>query len=146
MTVHMFKCYIGRGPMSTSDLETRINNWVSDNAEWVDDPTAHSLTGYNADGQVVFHWVQVRFRKEDTKTNLYQKFTDKLKDKVDWYRVGYHNCDWDDNYDGSGVAGSECSFDANEDPEAVARDWTAKDVTIPADVPEFPSSSYDNTM
>lgn len=42
MTVHMFRCVIGRGPMSVADLETRIDDWVASNAEWEQDPTPHT--------------------------------------------------------------------------------------------------------
>lgn len=141
MTVHFFQCYIGRGPMSVSDLEARINDWVSSNGEWANDTVDHTLREYRAlDGSLICHSVPVRFVENDTKSNLYQKFTDKLKEKVDWWRVGYHTCHSDqDPHD-------MCTFDANEDPTAVARDQTYNGATIPAAVPEFPRSAYNNTL
>lgn len=145
MTVHMFRCYIGRGSMSVTDLETRINDWVSKNGEWVDDTEPHVLVETNTKNNgsgTTFHTVDVRFEKTYTKSNLFTKFTDKLQDKVAWYRVGYHACT---HRDGDGSSGG-CTFDANQDPSAAARDWTAKDVTIPGDVPTLPESAYNNTM
>lgn len=124
MTKHMFRCFIGRGTMSINDLETRINDWVSSNAEWADDDIAQILTERNSglDGSgTAYHAIDVRFLETDTKSNLLQKFEDKLTNKVDWYRVGFHSC----THDGTGGA---CDWD-----DAV--DWTAKDVTIPGGVP-----------
>lgn len=121
MTKHMFRCYIGRGKMSATDLETRINDWVSKNNNWTNDRTEHSLRTIH-DGE--YYLINVRFHEDDTKTNILQKFEDKLKDKVSWYRVGYHVCDHDS------TTGDGCSFiDLTE--------WTAKDVTIPDDIPDI---------
>lgn len=123
----MFRVFIGRGKMSVSDLETRINNWIDANAEWTEDSVAHELSERNTeiDGTGVgYYGADVRFLKDDTKANLQQKFTDKLKDKTDWYRVGYHNCEHDE------AASTPCAWDDRTD-------WTAKDVTIPAGVPTF---------
>lgn len=141
MTVHLFRCFIGRGSMSISDLETRIDDWVASNAAWTDDTVAHTLsefdTAIDGSGQT-FHGVEVRFLKENTKSNLLQKFEDKLQNKVAWYRVGYHACT---HRQGDGSSGP-CSFDPNEDPEAMATEWTDKDVTIPSGVPDFPDAAY----
>lgn len=139
MTVHMFRVYIGRGKMSIPDLETRIDDWVQSNAEWVEDSTEHVLTERNTalDGSgATFHSIDVRFEKSNAKSNLFQKFEDKLVNKVGWYRVGYHECNHDDG------AGGGCSFDAAEDPNAEAREWTAKDVTIDSNIPDFPTGAY----
>lgn len=129
MTVHMFRCFIGRGPMSVTDLETRIDDWVASNPEWTNDTVAHTLSERNAamDGSgTTYHAVDVRFTENDTKSNLLQKFEDKLKSKVDWYRVGYHACT---HRDGDGSSGG-CNWDDKVD-------WTASGVTIPAGVPDF---------
>lgn len=127
MAVHMFRCFIGAGPMSITDLETRINNWVSNNDEWTEDMTDYTLSEVNTemDGSgATYYSIDVRFNQSDTKANILQKFTDKLKDKVDWYRVGYHTCEHDEQN------ASPCSWqDMTE--------WTAKDVTIPSGVPNF---------
>lgn len=214
MTVHMFRCFVGRGPMSITDLETRIDDWAASNAEWEDDSVEHTLTERNTeiDGSGETYWaIDVRFLPTEDKANLLQKYTDKLVNKVAWYRVGYHNCthrvvtesvtgeewaavhespvalnndqvvegsetvfsggatyergsdygiDYDRGFvtaystgnidDGQAVTinydhqrgGGPCSFDPAEDPEALAEQWTAKDVTIPAGVPDFPSAAY----
>lgn len=104
MTVHMFRCYIGRGPMSVSDLETT------------------ELDG----GGETYYAIDVRFREDDPKANLLQKFEDKLKEKVAWYRVGFHSCT---HRDGDGSS-APCSWEDTVE-------WTAKDVSIPNGVPEF---------
>lgn len=127
MTVHMFRCYIGGGPMSITDLETAINDWIASNAEWTEDTQSHQLseqnTQLNGTG-TTYHMVSVRFLLENSKSNLLQKFQDKLKTKVNWYRVGYHSCTHDENDP------TPCNWD-----DAV--EWTAEDVTIPTGVPSF---------
>ena len=131
MTVHMFRGFIGRGSMSLTDLETRINDWLEQNARWTEDNITHELSERNTkiDGSgTVYHAVDVRFLPDadggDTKANLVQKFEDKLQNKVDWYRLGYHECT---HRDGDGSSGA-CSW--NDVVE-----WTDKDVTIPNGVP-----------
>lgn len=133
MTVHMFRCFIGRGEMSITDLETQINDWVASNAEWENDSVEHALTERNTaiDGSgETFHAIDVRFLPDadggDTKDNLLQKFTDKLENKVGWYRVGYHECT---HREGDGSSGP-CSWDDSTE-------WTDKDVSIPSGVPGF---------
>lgn len=131
MTTHMFRCVIGRGKMSTSDLETRINDWIDSNSEWVEDSVEHTLkernTAIDGSGES-FYTVTVRFLEDQTKDNLLQKFTDKIKDKVDWYRVGYHSCSHDESQRHS------CSWDDTTE-------WTAKDVTVPSGVPTFDATN-----
>jgi len=123
----MFRCFIGRGKMSISDLETRINDWVASNAEWEGDSVDHTLTGRNTkpDGSgATYYAIDVRFLPDNAKDNLQQKFTDKLVNKVGWCHVGYHACT---HRDGDGSSGP-CSWDD-------VTEWTAKDVTIPDGVP-----------
>lgn len=126
MTVHMFRVFVGHGPMALSDLETRINDWVASNPDWTQDTVDHTLTERNTKSDATgetYYGVDVRFTEDDTKANLLQKLEDKLKDKVAWYRVGYHAC----GHDGSGGI---CAWgDSTE--------WTAKDVIIPSGVPTF---------
>lgn len=125
MTVHMFRCFIGQGKMSLADLETRVNEWVANNPAWTEDSVAHELTERNTaiDGTgETYHGIDVRFLQDDTKDNILQKMTDKLKDKVAWYRVGYHACTHDE------TDATPCAWDDTAE-------WTGKDVTIPAGVP-----------
>lgn len=127
MGVHMFRCYIGRGPMSVSDLETRIQDWVASNAEWAEDNASHTLSTRNTElygSGESYHAVDVRFLRDYSKANLLQKFVDKLQDKVGWYRVGYHEC----GHDGSGS--QDCTF-------TDTTQWTAKNTSIPSGVPNF---------
>lgn len=127
MTVHMFRVFIGRGKMDISDLESRINNWVESKNEWTDGPVDHELSkrSTESDGSGdTYYVVDVRFNQSDTKDNILQKLTDKLKKKVDWYRVGYHACTHDES------DSHPCSWDNNDE-------WTAKDTTIPEGVPDL---------
>lgn len=128
MTVHMFRCFIKAGPMSVTDLEQRINDWVNSNAEWENDSAEHTLSETEVWGTgETYYSIDVRFLPTDDKDNLQQKFTDKLINKVDWYRVGYHECT---HRDGDGSSGP-CSWDD-------WTEWTASGVTIPSGVPSFP--------
>jgi len=111
--------------MSLSELETRINDWVNSNGEWQNDSVSHTLTERNTeiDGTgTTYYGIDVRFYQSDTKANVLQKFEDKLVNKVDWFRVMYHACTHDE------TEPSPCSWDDEVE-------WTAKDVTIPAGVP-----------
>lgn len=127
MTIHMFRIFVGRGPMAKSDLETRINDWIAKNDEWVNDDVDHVLKETNTrpgDPEIGTDYarIDVRFKKSDAKDNLQQKLLDKLKDKVAWVRVAYH----------------ECAHDENEPERSVSWTtvkWTAKDATIPPDIP-----------
>lgn len=99
MAVHMFRCCIGAGPMAVADLDARIDDWVASNAVWDGDSSDHTLTEVNTepDGSgATYHAIPVRFLLDDAKDNLLQKFTDKLVNKVGWYRVGYHSCTHDE--------------------------------------------------
>lgn len=125
----MFRGFIGRGSMSLSDLETRINDWLEQNARWTEDSVTHELTERNTaiDGSgETYYAVDVRFLPDadggDTKANLTQKFSDKLENKVAWYRLGYHDCAHDESKAGP------CSWDDKTE-------WTDKNVTIPDGVP-----------
>lgn len=127
MSVHMFRVYVGAGSIAITDLESRINDWVASNPEWESDAVSHTLTEHNTEldgtGEAYYH-VDVRFIEEETKANLLQKLTDKIVNKVAWFRVGYHNCTHDENNH------EPCLWGDSEE-------WTAKDVTIPAGVPEL---------
>lgn len=113
--------------MSLTDLESRIDTWVSSNARWTEDSVDHTLrernTALDGTGQT-YYAIDVRFLQDNSKSNLLQKFTDKLENKVDWYRVGYHSCEHDMEN------GSPCGWDDKQE-------WMDKDVTVPSGVPDF---------
>ncbi|UTF52749.1 hypothetical protein [Natronosalvus rutilus] len=131
MSIHMFRGFIGRGAMSLTDLETAIDTWLQQNARWEADHITHQLhernTATDGTGEV-YYTVDVRFLEEDTKANLTQKFEDKLVNKVDWYRLGYHSCTHDESN------GGPCLWDDR-------LEWTDKDVTIPNGIPSIDISS-----
>lgn len=123
----MFRCFIGSGPMDINDLETAIDDWVDSNATWENDTVPHELTERNTeiDGSGgKYHAIDVRFLLDNGKANLQQKFTDKLVNKVAWYRVGYHECGHDDEN------GGPCSWDDTAE-------WIESGVSIPTGVPTF---------
>ncbi len=124
----MFRCFIGRGSMSVSDLESRINEWVESNGEWENNPAGSGSLKERNEGidgsNITYHAVDVWFLPDNSKANLQAKFEDKLQNKVSWYRVGYHQCT---HREGDGTTGA-CPWDSQ-------LEWTAKDVTIPTGVP-----------
>lgn len=125
MTVHMFRPFVGLGPMSKSDLESRMDTWRQEHTRWLEDNVTHELREYrDENGNFVCWRLDVRFEETDTKSNILQKFEDKLISKVDWYRVGYHVCHSD--RDPAGI----CGWDD-------VAEWTAKGVTIPGGVPDM---------
>lgn len=131
MTVHMFRCFIGRDPnqYTVSEMESTFNDWVTSNGEWTNDTVAHTLNERNTkiDGSgPTYYGGDVRFIPDQSKSNLLQKFTDKFENKVYWYRVGYHACT---HRDGDGSSGP-CSWDDKSE-------WSAKDQSIPSGVPDF---------
>lgn len=128
MTVHMIRVCAGLGgQMAVSDIEAALDDWVSKHSEWAKDTVPHTVSEANTepDGSgTAYALGSYRFKWEDSKDNLFQKCGDKLKKKLDWYRLGYHECD----HDADERAG--CSWDDK-------REWTDKNVTIPAGVPDF---------
>lgn len=126
MTVHMFRCFIGRGKMGIADLEAAIGGWVASNAEWENDSVEHTLHERVTDGGETYYSIDVRFLPDNDKPNLQQKFTDKLENKVSWYRVGYHAC----THRGDDGSTGPCNWDDIEE-------WTDKDVNVPDGVKTF---------
>lgn len=128
MTVHMVRVIIGpNDKMTLQQANDELDKWVNNHSEWVEDSTEHHVRETNTDpsGSGVTYWRgSYRFEYSDAKDNLLQKCEDKLTDKCDWYRLGYHVCDHDES-DRQG-----CSWDDE-------REWTAKDQSIPSDVPTF---------
>lgn len=112
--------------MSLTEINTALDDWVSKHSEWVNDSQEHSITIANSDFDGTEYYVGTyRFELSDAKSNLLQKCEDKLKKKVDWYRLGYHVCDHDESDNTS------CPWDDE-------REWTSKNTSqIPTDIPNF---------
>lgn len=102
-----------------------MDDWVSDQSPWTADPNTHQITDQTDQGTGSrYRMGSYQFLLEDAKANLLQKCEDKLVNKTDFYRLGYHVCDHDSD-DRPG-----CSWDDQ-------REWADKDVTIPDYVPTF---------
>lgn len=112
------------GDYTLSQLNTAMDDWVSNHSEWTADPVTHQITEHGGDTGPVYHGGNYRFLLDDAKDNLLQKCEDKLVNKVSWYRLGYHSCDHDES------SPTPCSWDEQ-------REWTDTDVTIPDNVPVF---------
>lgn len=129
MSKHMIRVCIGSdtSKMTLQDANDALDTWVANHSEWIDDTSPHQLREVNteSDGSGVVYWNGIcRFYLSDEKDNLLTKCEDKLVNKCDWYRLGYHNCDHDES-DRRG-----CSWDDE-------REWTDKNESIPPEVPDF---------
>ena len=125
MSVHMFRVYVAPD-FDQTDLQTAIDDWVAGHTKWTDDPQETGVVGERLgdleDPSTAYWGVDIRIEKTDTKANILQKLGDKLKNKCDWYRAGYHECTHDED------PPQPCSWEDRQD-------WTDKDVTIPSYVP-----------
>lgn len=125
MAVHMFRVLVGpQSSWSQVDVNAAVEDWMNKQSEWTADSTAHSMAGVVSPVDGTPYWqgdYRLTFDSEP-KANLYQKLEDKLVNKPDWYRVGYHECEHDE------TDPTPCAF-------TDIREWTDKDVTIPSEVP-----------
>lgn len=127
MSVHMIRIHCG--PQSSwpqSDCNAAVEDWMSKQSEWTPDPVDHSMQSA-VNGETGTAWWTGDYRltfESDPKDNLLQKLEDKLVNKCDWYRLGYHECTHDES------PPSPCSWDEE-------REWTDKNVTIPSEIPDF---------
>lgn len=126
MTVHMFR--VLAGPQSSwpqVDINAAVEDWMSKQSEWEADPTVHSMLPASTDDPDGPSWWMGDYRltfESEPKDTLFSKLEDKLVNKVHFYRIGHHQCD----HDLSDREG--CTWDE-------VREWTAKDVTIPPELP-----------
>lgn len=123
----MFRVFVGpQSSWSQDKVNAAVEDWMSKQSEWVSDPTEHSMDGYTHPDLGTSWWVgnyRLTFDSEP-KDNLFQKLEDKLGNKPDWYRVGYHVCTHDES------SPTSCDWDE-------VRDWADKDSTIPSEVPSL---------
>jgi len=108
--------------MSLSEINTAMDDWVSKNSEWTADPTPYAIGVAESEvsGEEDYYSGEYRFELADAKANLLDKCGDKLKKKVDWFRLLYHEC----LHDTTGG----CSHTDK-------RDWTSKNTSaIPGHV------------
>lgn len=127
MAVHMLRVVTSSGGMTLAEINDAMDTWVANHSEWAEDAAEHHIVEANTFGEGAgtdYYTGDFRFHLEDAKDNLLQKCGDKLRNKVEWYRLGYHQCDHDE----ADTLG--CSWDDE-------REWTATDATIPTAVPDF---------
>lgn len=125
MSVHMIRVVASTNGMTLSEINTVMDDWMSNQSEWEADSTNHVITERETGSGILYYGGTYRLTFDsEPKDTLLQKCGDKLKNKVDWYRLGYHVCDHDET-DRTG-----CSWDDE-------REWTDAGVSIPSDVPDF---------
>lgn len=109
------------------DVTTAVDKWVSNHHEWTEDTAEHSMTKTNTamDGSGTTYvrgdW---RFTQEDDQTTLLDDLESRLQAVVDWYRIGYHVCEADEENS------ADCSF--HDDTSEIR-----KHGTVPSDIPDF---------
>lgn len=110
--------------LSTSEINAAMDDWVANHSEWTADTDEHVITA-TTDASPPYYIGTYRFELSDAKDNLLQKCGDKLKNKIDWYRLGYHVCEHD-------VADpTPCQWEDD-------REWTSTNTpSIPSGVPDF---------
>lgn len=101
MTVHMFRVFVSQSDSSLTEteLQATVEDWISEYTKWDGQSQSFEITlsqGIPGDSDTTHYRGEFRFEKGDTKDNILQKLTDKLDNKVDWYRIGYHECYHDD--------------------------------------------------
>jgi hypothetical protein len=134
MAVHMIRVYAAKGGYTLEEVQQAVSDWVQSHTEWTADIDDHQIELREANpdpGATEYFQGEFRFELDDAKDNLLQKAADKLKNKVPWFRLVYHQCDHDTE------AGDGCSSEERWN-------WEGKDVTVPADVerkvPEAPTT------
>lgn len=109
MTVHMFRVVCDK-PDSIGETQANqiVNQWLADNTPWTDDPTPHEITLVEntpiSDPPTHFRG-DVRFEFTDDKPALFEQIETDLNGIASWYRIGYHECDHDEE------TGSGCAWD-----------------------------------
>lgn len=124
MGVHMIRVIASRNGMTLTEINDALDTWVDNHSEWVEDPVNHHITEEKTDSGTVYYGGNYRFHTTDAKDNLLTKCGDKLKNKVEWYRLGYHSCDHNESDRQS------CSWDDE-------REWSNSNSSIPSDAPDF---------
>lgn len=124
MGVHTIEAFVSTSGLSESQVQDAVNDWVEKNSEWIEDHDTHQIslshTGNGGTGVAYFRGL-FRFTLDDAKDNLIQKASDKVKNKVAWFRLLYHQCDHDEADRG------DCTWDERWN-------WEDKDVTVPEEV------------
>jgi hypothetical protein len=122
--IHAYKIYAEK-PDGVSILKANeiVNTWKNQHTPWTADPASHKLDVHrpNVEGTAPECFVgTVRFEFSDDASQLTQDIKYGLSGVVEWARIGYHECDHDED------SGSGCSWDSSTEFG-----------TVPDDVPEF---------
>lgn len=121
----MFRVMLGpNDKRSLEETNSALDTWVANHSEWTGDYQEHRVVETDTSSGYVYWNGGYRFHIVDAKDNLWTKLEDKLVNKHDWYRLGFHVCEHDDRPVGN------CGWDEK-------REWVDKDVVIPSEIPDF---------
>lgn len=122
MTTHMVRIYASAN-ISKSDAESAIDSWVTAHDPWVEG-TQESLSKSSTEpggSGTEYYTYNARFHIENsTKQEVLDAIESELDTLADWYRLGYHECNHDED------AAGDCSWDD-----------TRVNGDVPNDVPDF---------
>jgi len=108
MTTHMFRVYAHNPDAYTlTEINSIVNGWIADHDRWSEDTVDHSLsvTNTSADGTgIEYLHGDFRFNQTVPKADIEFAFEQKIQPALDWYRIGYHECEHDEE------SGSGCSW------------------------------------
>ena len=107
MTTHMFRVVCDK-PDSIGETQANqiVDQWLNENTPWTDDPTPHEIRlveKSDLTDQPTHFRGDVRFEFSDGKPELLTQIETDLSGIASWYRVGYHECNHDEET-GSGCA------------------------------------------
>jgi hypothetical protein len=121
--IHAYRIYTEK-PTDVSKQEANqiIDEWKKQNTPWTEDPSDHNLSVTEPTTEKgTRHFIGiVRFEFSDDATQLTQDIKYGLSGVVGWARIGYHECDHDED------SGEGCSWDSSTEFG-----------TVPDDVPGF---------
>jgi len=103
MTVHMFRVYAHNPKAYTlTEINNAVDDWIADHNRWGEDTIDHSLSVGNTalDGSgAEYLRGDFRFNQTDPRADIEFTFEQKIQPALDWYRIGYHECDHDEESD-----------------------------------------------
>lgn len=117
MPVHYIKvCSHWPDDFPVKKANSIFQNWIGNHREWVEDGASHKVRT-SPDNNYLMG--TSRFKHTDKKVILLDTIENRFRPHVDWYRIGYHVCDHDNEENRT-----ECEWEDR-------REYTAPGVTIP---------------